>query len=1092
MLTAFIRAQDLDVILLQEVVTPDSIDVPGYSVYSNVGTNLRGTAIMARRNTHITHIEKLPSGRAMAVTCHGFRIINIYAPSGTAKKTERELFYNVELPVLLAPQRLPLLVGGDFNCILSPLDSTGTYTASNALSNIVHGLRLKDTWNQEPARPVYTHYSPLGATRIDRFYISQDVLVRKTGIHIVPTAFTDHQAVVLRLQIPTGDRRPRTGRWKMNPDLIKGTPFTDAIKVEWEKWKRSKGFYTDTGSWWERQVKPNIRRLARRVETEKHRMHKLMENHLYECLYDIIQANIPEAEKYSHLQKYKAKIVRLNARKREHLLLDTHPYDRLDDENPSLYQILKIKKRQAAREIRRIIDVDGTVHTTQKGIADTFVQHYARTFRQIATDRNAIQILMQNMPQKDPQLYKDRLEQPITSDEVHRAIKAGAKKKTPGIDGMCLEFYVAHWTLIGTDLTQVLNDMFLHKRITMQQKQGIIICLPKASHGDTPHQYRPISLLTTEYKLLARIMAHRLQVILEDQALTGQYCGMPHRTILDALATVRDLIAYHETEKIPLCIVTLDFQQAFDRIAHEYLFTILECYGVGKWFIDRIRVLYENMNALVQINGALAGPIKIQSGIRQGCPLSMCLYAMCMQPLIRLLEVSLSKLRIGRTSIPTPVVAYADDITIFVKDPAGFKAIHEALQIYEQASGASLNQQKSAVMSVAGWSDPPSPLNIPCHDRIVILGVAFRPTIALSRDDNWTQTIQAVRVRARQSFPRTLCLQQRIQYVTICLLAKIWFLAQNFLMRTTHARQLTSVCQWFIWQAAIFRVPVTTLQRSTVAGGWGLPNIEVKCRSLLYNRLRITAAKQDSILAKIFQTWGLWSQIQNPPPMTIRLTKMDYLMNFILDAAYMTLPVPHGSNGLKKEIYSSLLAVAKNKTPESEMRIMRKYPTIAWDRVWKNLHTTGLAPPIKSLWYAAIQDILPTNDRLASINLAPETTCPRCHMEDSVRHRIVECEDGPRQWTWTRQKLAFILRTEAKHIPTQWVIAPDMNLWPPQRRMAVIWILAHFVFYRLQNNRRLSLQDYTDFMKRARWKQQTNEIRPNTGRYLEVLEWKFS
>ena len=311
-------------------------------------------------------------------------------------------------------------------------------------------------------------------------------------------------------------------------------------------------------------------------------------------------------------------------------------------------------------------------------------------------------------------------------------------------------------------------------------------------------------------------------------------------------------------------------------------------------------------------------------------------------------------------------------------------------------------------------------------------------------------------------------------------------------MRNTHAQQLTSVCQWFIWQAAIFKVPVTTLQRTTAAGGWGLPNIEVKCRMLLYNRLRIIAAKKESTLAKIFQTWGLWQLTHNPPPMTERLQKVDYLQNFILDTAYITLPAPPGSSELKKHTYSILLTMAKNKTYESEMRIIRKYPTTAWNQVWKNLHTTGLAPPVKSMWYAAIHDILPTNDRLASINLASDNKCPRCSSEDSVKHRLVACEDGPRQWAWTRQKLAYILRTDPKHIPTEWVTTPDMTLWPPQRCKAVIWILAHFVYYRLQTNRRLSLQDYTDFMKRARWKKQNNEPRPNTGRYLDVLDWNFS
>ena len=225
MLTDFIRAQDLDIILLQEIVHPASVDAPGYNVYSNVGAEMRGTAIMARRNIQITNIAKLPSGRAIAVTIYGLRIINIYAPSGTSRRTERERFYNAELPTLLPTQDRPLLVGGDFNCVLSPVDSTGTYTSSNALTNIVQGFHLVDMWKQDQGQPMYTHYSIHGATRIDRFYLSNSELDKKTGIETVPAAFTDHHAVVLRLAIPTCDRRKRGGRWKMDPTVVTGPPL---------------------------------------------------------------------------------------------------------------------------------------------------------------------------------------------------------------------------------------------------------------------------------------------------------------------------------------------------------------------------------------------------------------------------------------------------------------------------------------------------------------------------------------------------------------------------------------------------------------------------------------------------------------------------------------------------------------------------------------------------------------------------------------------------------------------------------------------------------------------------------------------------
>jgi hypothetical protein len=177
-------------------------------------------------------------------------------------------------------------------------------------------------------------------------------------------------------------------------------------------------------------------------------------------------------------------------------------------------------------------------------------------------------------------------------------------------------------------------------------------------------------------------MAHRLKPILAEQLSTGQYCGIPGRSILDALATVRDVIAYHETTRTPLCLLSLDFRQAFDRISHDYLFQVLGRYGISPWFVERLQAMYDQLNASVQINGTLVGPIAIHSGIRQGCPLSTCLYAMCLHPIVRSLEESLPGMKIGRRRLKTTVIAYADDVSLFVTDPTTFTTIRHSISTY--------------------------------------------------------------------------------------------------------------------------------------------------------------------------------------------------------------------------------------------------------------------------------------------------------------------------------------------------------------------------------------------------------------------------
>jgi len=131
---------------------------------------------------------------------------------------------------------------------------------------------------------------------------------------------------------------------------------------------------------------------------------------------------------------------------------------------------------------------------------------------------------------------------------------------------------------------------------------------------------------------------------------------------------------------MPLCILTLEFNSSLDSISHQYLFHILRKYGISQLFIDQIHALYYKSTVSIQIIVTLAGPISIQSGIRQGCVLSMVLYALYLHPLILLLEVNLSGLQIGRSKQHVPVLAFADDVPVFVSHPAAFATIHQAVR----------------------------------------------------------------------------------------------------------------------------------------------------------------------------------------------------------------------------------------------------------------------------------------------------------------------------------------------------------------------------------------------------------------------------
>jgi hypothetical protein len=86
---------------------------------------------------------------------------------------------------------------------------------------------------------------------------------------------------------------------------------------------------------------------------------------------------------------------------------------------------------------------------------------------------------------------------------------------------------------------------------------------------------------------------------MEDQLTHTQYCGIPGNTILDTLTTVRDSIAYAESRNIPLCVISLDFKNAFDRVLHGYLFKILHGHGISAPFINGIQHMYEGATSSI-------------------------------------------------------------------------------------------------------------------------------------------------------------------------------------------------------------------------------------------------------------------------------------------------------------------------------------------------------------------------------------------------------------------------------------------------------------------------------------------------------------
>lgn len=176
--------------------------------------------------------------------------------------------------------------------------------------------------------------------------------------------------------------------------------------------------------------------------------------------------------------------------------------------------------------------------------------------------------------------------------------------------------------MLGSDLVEVLNDCYSSRSLTLSQCRDIISLVFKRGHRLDAHNWRPSSLLNVDYKLAARALAGRLLKVIHLVVNKDQTCGVPGRYIGENVAFLRDIVDYATKFNVPVAILSLDQEKAFDRVDWGFMFATLKKMGFGPSFINWVNLLYTNVQSAVKVNGYLSSFFSLSRGVRQGCPLS--------------------------------------------------------------------------------------------------------------------------------------------------------------------------------------------------------------------------------------------------------------------------------------------------------------------------------------------------------------------------------------------------------------------------------------------------------------------------------------
>ena len=216
----------------------------------------------------------------------------------------------------------------------------------------------------------------------------------------------------------------------------------------------------------------------------------------------------------------------------------------------------------------------------------------------------------------------------LSLEEFFAAPSGMARRKAPGSDGPPMEFYLKFWPVLGQDFVLVLNSCFSEGRLSLSQLHGVIsLSFKKGDHLD-PKNWRPISLLNCDYKIASRVIAGRLLKAIHLVVKKDQTCGVPGQFIGENVAFLRNVVDYATLSNVPVALLSLDQEKAFDRVDWDFMRATLRHMGFSPSFIGWVNVFYSGVQSAVNVNGHISDFFALSSGVRQGCPLSPLLYVL--------------------------------------------------------------------------------------------------------------------------------------------------------------------------------------------------------------------------------------------------------------------------------------------------------------------------------------------------------------------------------------------------------------------------------------------------------------------------------
>jgi hypothetical protein len=834
---------------------------PNYTIISNQGAaNARGVSVLMRDKSWLDNsIEQLPifqTDRHLLISAYHrilktkLNIAIIYAPNN---ETERQRFFQALNNQYDNAECHPDIMLGDFNCTMKITERIPQHQhldkGQPELRELLNCCNLKpstDICDQDELKNHFTYVSrTYNNTKsiIDKICLSPELFNTCKDNRTIWSHLSDH--AILQTTLTTSIRNNAAKPWRLNPKLLTSENITeleanlpDSAQIEPDKVLLEWG---------------NVKMLI-----QHHFEHKGRK-----------QAKVNQT-RFKTLQK-RLHVAETKSRPTDHILCEMKEiWDQLSSdhkqrarqrwqslgEKPTRYFFNILKEKRQHNVITALKpNSDAEPISDPQGMSDISQSFFQKLYSPESFDEhqqtNLInQVKAQWASKQLTYQENDHLLSEVTLKELNMAINAMKNNKAPGPDGIIVELYKRSEKLQSI-LLKVINHLIREKELPHDLKKGLIILLYKKGDETLLKNYRPITLLNTDYKIITRTLNNRLIKVLKDRIDEDQHAFLPERSIHDNICQIQSLLKLADIHQTPGALLFLDQEKAYDRVLHDLIWRTMDAMGFNQNFINIIKSLYSGATSSVSVNGNLSEPIPITRGVRQGDALSCLLYVIAHECLMTAIKSSpLRGLSIANTP-PTLIKAYADDTVIALNNKDELKTTLTIIKNYERATNAKINHQKSELLLLYKMDD----LNTNTNLKIVKHGEPSRHLgcpvgIQLSYKETFDNLVNKISDRIRKLNLITLTLEGRVLAINSIISPKIWYMAQHIPFSKGQISKLQTLLFKTLKQSDKPGINISTFQLPKHKGGLNFISIENRLKTLYITKALRMCTHQKSIASK--------------------------------------------------------------------------------------------------------------------------------------------------------------------------------------------------------------------------------------------------